>query len=159
MTSTLAVTPPQAPALLEVESHILGRVTLTGDELFEFPQGLYGFAEPHTFALLKTPKDGIYWLQSTTSAALAFLLMDPFTHFPEYAVDITPIDAAILGGDVPDDTLVLTIVTLSDSSKTAATRTCTANLRAPLIFNLRTHNAVQSIRPEAPFSVAEAFAW
>jgi flagellar assembly factor FliW len=55
--------------------------------------------------------------------------------------------------------LVLTIVTLTTDTRAPGAQTSSANLRAPLIFNLRTHNAVQSIRPEAPFSVAEAFAW
>jgi flagellar assembly factor FliW len=159
MTSVTTATPPHANAIVEIDSQILGRITVSGEELFSFPQGLYGFDEPQTFALLKTPKNGTYWLQSTTNPALAFLLVDPFSHFPTYAVDITPIDAATLGGDLPDDTLVLTIVTLSDGSKTNGTRSSTANLRAPLLFNLRTHNAMQSIRPEAPFSVAEVFTW
>jgi flagellar assembly factor FliW len=83
MTPATTATPPHVPAALSIDSHVLGRITISSNELFEFPQGLYGFDEPQSFALLKTPRDGAFWLQSTTNPALAFLVIDPFTRYPE----------------------------------------------------------------------------
>ena len=62
-----------------------------------FAQGLFGFPECRDFALIAAPRPGYYWLQSREFPTLAFLLVDPFLHFDEYAVDLGEGDSAALG--------------------------------------------------------------
>src|SRR3954468_9233157 len=90
-----------------VASDVLGPLTVGRAELLQFPQGLYGFPDCQSWVLVPTKRDGLFWLQSTESAPLAFLLVDPFTHFPGYAVDLSAADLTRVGTTQPSDIVVL----------------------------------------------------
>lgn len=148
--STLAV--PMSG--LVIKSEVLGPLTVTREDVMEFPNGLYGFPDARTFALLRTPRDGIYWLQSSDFSALAFLLVDPFIYFPGYYhIDLGDAELQRLGSRSPADLLVLAIVTMPPSPNGEYT----ANLQAPLMFNVKERHGFQSIRPEDGFGVREVF--
>ena len=129
---------------LSVASDLLGSITVPASAIVRFPSGLYGFPECRSFAFLPTPREGLFWLQSADFSALSFLLVDPFLHFPAYHIDLDDSDIARLGTSDSQHILVLAIVTMP----ARAGEPCTANLNAPLLFNLRDRHAHQSIRPE-----------
>jgi len=143
---------------LTIASDLLGSITIPSTEVVRFPAGLYGFPECRAFAFLPTPREGLYWLQSVDFSALSFLLVDPFLHFPEYHIDLDDSDIARLGTADSQHILVLAIVTMPAASGDP----CTANLHAPLLFNLRDRRAHQSIRADgdsdirAPFRIDQA---
>jgi flagellar assembly factor FliW len=148
--STVAV--PQHGVVLQ--SEVLGPLTVAREDIIDFPNGMYGFPEAHTFALLRTPRDGIYWLQSADFSALAFLLVDPFIYFPGYYhIELGETELHRLGSRSPSDLLVLAIVTMPPSPRGAYT----ANLQAPILFNVKARHGFQSIRPEDGFGVREPF--
>ncbi|MFN8583517.1 MAG: flagellar assembly protein FliW [Gemmatimonadaceae bacterium] len=140
--------------LVNVTSQVLGTLQVSPQDLITFPVGIFGFPEARTFALLPTPREGIYWLQSADHPALAFLLADPFLYFPnKYQIDLAAAELTRLGSPSAQDTLVLAVVTMPAHSADAYT----ANLQAPLLFNLQARRAFQSVRPDDGFSVREAF--
>ncbi len=136
-----------------VSSEVLGDLTIAPDQVVEFAEGLYGFPTATRFALLPTPREGLYWLQSIDHTALVFLLVDPFPHFANYQVDLGEADKARLGTGAPEDILVLAIVTMP----TTPSARPTANLHAPLMFNVRAGQGHQSIRPDNVFGIREEF--
>lgn len=136
-----------------VHSTLLGALTLDRHELVEFPTGLYGFPDCRQFALLPASRDGLYWLQSTDYEALAFLLVDPFVHFSGYKVDLGSAELMRVGTSEPHEILVLAIVTLPSSRD----EPCTANLQAPVVFNLRDRRGFQIILSAEGFGVREPF--
>jgi flagellar assembly factor FliW len=139
--------------VVSVHSTLLGALAIERRDLMEFPVGLYGFPDCRQFALLPASQEGLYWLQSTDYEALTFLLVDPFTRFAGYNVDLSPADLVRIGTSQPHEILVLAIVTLP-SDKGAP---CTANLQAPVIFNLRDRRAYQLILSTEGFGVREPF--
>lgn len=141
------------PSVLPVHSELLGTLPVPSDQVVEFSEGLYGFPEARRFALLPTPREGLFWLQSVEHSALVFLLVDPFPVFPHYHLELTDADKSRLGTGSGEDILVLSIVTMGDAGQP-----CTANLHAPLLFNARLGQAHQSIRTDDGFSMREAFA-
>lgn len=136
-----------------VHSELLGTLTVAGDQLVEFADGIYGFERARKFALLPTPRPGTFWLQSTEFSALVFLLVDPFPFFPHFHLELTEVDKARLGTTSAEDILVLAIVTMP----TEPAGKCTANLHAPLMFNARRGQGHQSIRSEDGFGIREEF--
>ena len=151
MSTTL--TPPAAE-LVDVASVVIGTLHIPRQELIDFPTGVFGFPEAHTWALLPTPREGLYWLQSTDYSALAFLLVDPFLSFPgRYQIDVAPTELARLRTPSSQDVLVLAIVTMPSQRG----EPCTANLQAPVLFNLHDRQACQSIRSDDGYSVREKF--
>lgn len=125
-------------AARDIESTTEGTTVMepTGNRLqsatITFDEGLLGFPGARRFALLRTEHAGLFWLQSLDHDPLAFLLLDPFTYFDDYTVDLDASDAAALGADSPGDIAVLAIVTLP----TGPDEPCTANLTGPIAINL-----------------------
>ncbi len=124
-----------------IQSLVLGDTIIPAESLYSFPEGLHGF-ETHTeFALVPCDRKGFWWLQATDEAALAFLLVDPFTVQDGYEVDLGAGDERFLGLTSPNEALVLTVVTLPSSKDGQAT----TNLRGPLVFNTRAQRGRQIV--------------
>lgn len=153
--SAPAVTSPQLEGPTAVGSDLLGTLQVPPAAVIRFPSGLYGFPECRAFAFLPSPRDGVFWLQSMDFSALAFVLVDPFLYFPEYHIDLDDADIARLGTRESHHILVLSIATMP----VAPGAPFTANLNAPLLFNVRDRQAHQSIRADgghdlrAPFRI------
>jgi flagellar assembly factor FliW len=120
----------------------------------EFPEGLVGLPQCRRFLLSRAAAPGTFWLESADTEGLAFLLVDPFPLFENYSVQLADEDLRVLGGGTPADIAVLAIVTLPAEPG----GTSTANLQAPLAFNLRTGRARQIILPRSDFGVRCPFA-
>lgn len=149
MSSTAAVPDDQ----VVVPSDILGSLTVAKAELLHFPQGLYGFPECQSWVLVPTKREGLLWLQSADHAPLAFLLVDPFLHFPGYAVELSPAELARVGTSEPSEILVLAIVTVGSRDGTPPT----ANLQGPVVVNLCARQGFQIVLSVEGYGVREPF--
>lgn len=118
--------------LVQVPSDVLGPLSVTPDRILRFPDGLLGFPDCREFVLVAAAREGTYWLQSSEHASLIFLVVDPFEHFPEYAVDLSSTEVASLEAESHLDLVILTVVTLGNGPDSD----CTANLQGPLVLNL-----------------------
>lgn len=137
-----------------VASDVLGQLTVARAELLQFPQGLYGFPDCHSWVLIPTKREGLFWLQSTEHAPLAFLLVDPFTHFPGYAVDLPASELARVGTTEPSEIVVLAVVTVGSRGGVPPT----ANLQGPVVLNMRARHGYQIVLPVEGYGVREPFA-
>jgi flagellar assembly factor FliW len=144
-----------APALsqdtqaMTLHSDLLGPLTVSPDDLFDFPAGLFGFPECHRFALVPAARPGVYWLQSAEYGPLVFLLVDPFVVHEGYAVDLGNGDLAELKAETQSPIAILSIVTLPRESG----EQCTANLQGPLAFNMKRKVAKQLAISDSAFGV------
>jgi len=136
-----------------VASDVLGPLTVGRAEVLQFPQGLYGFPECKSWVLVATKRDGLFWLQSAEHAPLAFLLVDPFTHFPGYAVDLSSADLARVGTSEPSEIVVLAVVTVGSRDGTPPT----ANLQGPVVLNMRERHGFQIVLSVEGYGVREPF--
>jgi flagellar assembly factor FliW len=141
----------QSDTTVRVRSELLGDLDVSVDQVITFAHGLPGFPEGRQYGLLPTGRDGVFWLQSLDFSALSFLMIDPFHFFPSFVIDLSDEDIARLGSSEQSEILVLTIVTLGARLDESAT----ANLRAPILFNLKARTAYQSIRSDDRFNVRE----
>jgi len=147
---------PIAAALnnrLSISSELLGPFEIPSSDIVRFPGGLYGFPECRAFVVIPAAREGLFWLQSTDYGTLSFLLVDPFRWFPDYQIELDEADIARLGSNDPQHVLVLAIVTMPAGDG----EPCTANLHAPILFNMRDHLAHQSIRPDDGNGIREPF--
>jgi flagellar assembly factor FliW len=138
---------------LVVASDVLGPLTVGRAELLRFPQGLYGFPECHGWVLVPTKREGLFWLQSTQHAPLAFLLVDPFTHFPGYAVDLSAADLGRVGTSEPSEIVVLAVVTVGSRDGAPPT----ANLQGPVVLNMRAREGFQIVLSVEGYGTREPF--
>jgi flagellar assembly factor FliW len=118
-----------------------------------FPAGLFGFPESRLFRLSDTGRTGLFWLESAEDEPLRFIVADPFRFFPGYSVELGRADEALLDVSDPVDVAILGIVTLP----AAAGSPWTANLQAPIAFNVRTGTARQIVLNDPAAQVRAAF--
>ena len=152
-TATQPVSATPMSAEYVVRSDLLGDFTIHPNSAIEFPQGLLGLSEYRRFALVRAGSDTVYWMQSIDQSAILFLLVDPFAHFSEYSIEISPADVFELGATNPSDVVVLSIVTLPPPGSTDAP---TANLQGPVAINLRLGRGKQVICVDADHGVRRA---
>lgn len=112
--------------------------------LLRFPNGLLGFEGIKQFALVSVEDEQPFsWLQAVEDSTLAFLVIPPFPHFPDYEPDIPAEDAKALGLESPEDALLYNIVTLRSRD------TATVNLKGPLVINRRSLEGKQVVLANA----------
>ena len=129
---------------MEILTKTLGSVKINESQLYEIPQGLFGFENFTKYAMLEAEQKPFFWLQSTEDKNLAFLLIDPFIFCKDYELDIDDESLKSIGIESPADVQVMAIVTVpSDGSP------ITANLQGPVIFNRKSNKCIQVISSDS----------
>ncbi|OWA36180.1 flagellar assembly protein FliW [Saccharibacillus sp. O16] len=125
--------------MVQIQSVHLGELTVGEEDLIKFPKGIPGFEEVTEYVLCDV--DGTYgYLQAVTQAELAFIVTDPFIHFPDYEFELS--DEIIHELNLSEDkgVAIRCIVTWNSNP----TRT-TINLLAPLVFNISDRQGKQIV--------------
>jgi len=103
-----------------------GAVEVDPSAVIAFPRGLIGLGGSR-FALLAD--DGpIGWLHAVDDPELAVPVADPWAFFPDYAVDLSDEDEALVGVADPAQARVLVVVRVGETPQE-----CFANLKAPIL--------------------------
>lgn len=132
-----------------ISSERFGDVDTDDAATLNFPHGLLGFEDQHSFVVVPVDPDGVYsWLQSTTDPDLAFLATSPHFFFADYAPEVNDADLEELGLLDPDETLLLCLLTVNEDD-------ITANLLGPVVVNTRTRLARQVVLAETRWSTRE----
>lgn len=99
-------------------------------DVIRIPEGLVGFRNATLFVLFPDPESAsLYWLQSVTSAELAFGLVAPPIALDDYQIELRPADRSALELDDEREALTYLILNRTESG------ILTVNLQGPLVFN------------------------
>lgn len=112
-----------------------GDVTINPENIIHFPSGIPGFETEKEFVLMEMSNIGtvvFQVLQSVTTPALAFIVIDPYvlTNTYEFRLDDAIIERIKLDGK--EDVSVRALVTVKSPFEES-----TLNLKAPIIINQR----------------------
>jgi len=125
---------------MEIMTKAKGKIDVPDENLLTIPEGLFGFEDYTKFALVDSDYEPFIWMQSTESASLAFLIVDPFLISSNYETDIDDDTLAKIGITKPEDIIIMTIVTVpADGSP------ITANFQGPVVINKKNHQCMQVI--------------
>ena len=114
-----------------------------GTDLLTFPRGLAGFEDHHNWILLDGKTGSVKWLQNIEDPALALPVTAPDAVKPDYEARISDDDLQAVGvKDWDSDGLVMLVVLTIPQT---APWDMTANLRAPILVNADTRQALQAI--------------
>ena len=131
---------------MKVETTRFGQIDVDENRLIKFSDGLLGFPQNGTFALVQTNDEGsFFWLQSVDRPELAFVVCDPMLFVPDYQVPVKADDLEQIDIKSMDDVQVLIIV-----NKIAFT--LTGNLQGPLVINVVNHQGRQLVLSEKKYS-------
>jgi flagellar assembly factor FliW len=105
-----------------------GTVEVDDGAVLRFPRGLIGLGGER-FALIGAEGDAIAWLHAIDDPDLAVPVADPWTFFPDYAIDLSDDEAARIGVTDPSQAKVLVVVRVGPTAQE-----CFANLKAPILL-------------------------
>ena len=121
-----------------------GQLTVQEDEKIILPQGILGFPELRDYCFVDAGDDTlILWLQSLQNPAIAFPVLEPKIFKPDYAVHLNSTERRDLELETDQSFGVFSIVTIPGDIAQM-----TANLKAPLVINLKRQVAKQIILQE-----------
>lgn len=128
-----------------------GAVSLTSEDVIQFPEGLLGFNELRRFVLLDDPSDEIFaWLQSCEEPGIAFPLLEPELFTTGYNISLTKHDLEVLKLASKEGTRAFAIITIPNDPTQM-----TANLKAPIVINVQSRVARQCVLQDNSLAIRE----
>lgn len=134
--------------IMNIDNPSAGSIAADAERIIEFPAGLAGFEEFHRYSLFhpETP-EGVapryFILQSLDDPAIAFNISDPELFGFNYEISLSDEETAALELADPSDAAVAVI--LVKEGMDAGDGRLRANLKAPLIINVRARRGIQHV--------------
>ncbi len=126
---------------MKIKTTRFGEIEIPDKDLITMPQGIIGFQELKRYVILDHEKDSPFkWLQSIDDGSIAFVLINPLTFKPDYEVEVSESEIKELELESEEDAVISVIVTIPSNPKNM-----TANLKGPLIFNLKNRRGKQIV--------------
>lgn len=134
-----------------IQTSRFGEVEIDETDRIQFPEGLLGFTDLHSFVLLDDPDDDIFaWLQSCENPHVAFPVLEPELFANKYQVNLGKRDMATLNLQSMERVRIYTIVTIPDDPTQM-----TANLKAPIVIHIPERLAIQCVLQENDLPIRE----
>jgi len=132
-----------------VTSSRFGEIPYAEGDVLVFPRGIPAFEQNHNWILAGEEDNAIKWLQNIEDADLAVPVTTPDAVMPDYNAKIPEDELNIVGSKDFADLALLIVVSIPE----AAPWDMTANLRAPIVVNLKSRKAVQVIVPNEEYPI------
>ena len=134
--------------MIKVKTTRFGEIEIKESDAIELPRGLIGFPELKQYVLLDHDKDSPFkWLQSLDDGSIAFVLINPMLFKADYSVEVAEAEVADLDLTNEDDAVISVIITMPSNPQNM-----TANLKAPLVFNLKNRKGKQIILSHSEYT-------
>ena len=128
-------------SIMTVKTSRFGEVSYDDDDLLIFPRGIPAFEDNHKWILAGSEDSAIRWLQNIEEGSLALPVTSPDAVRSDYNAKIPDDELKLIGTKDFSELAFLIVLSVPDG----APWNMTANLRAPILINLKTRKAVQVI--------------
>lgn len=126
---------------MKIKTTRFGEIDVPEKDLITMPQGIIGFQDLKKYVILDHEKNSPFkWLQAVEDPAIAFVLINPLTFNPSYDVEVSEEEIKELELVSEEDAVISVIVTIPSNPKNM-----TANLKGPMIFNLKNRRGKQVV--------------
>ena len=133
---------------MRINTSRFGEIEVEEQSVVAMPEGMLGFAEFKKFVLIQHNQGSPFlWYQAVDEPNLAFVIVDPFTFFPDYEVMLTREDLERLQAADLNSLAVFTVVVIPENPEDM-----TANLRGPVLINVEKRIARQVVLNEERYS-------
>lgn len=131
-----------------IKTGYYGDVEYKKEDLFFFPDGLFGFPElKYYLPLCPNPEDdSLLLFQSTDQPDIAFVVINPVFLCPDYAPSLSPSELAYLKVSDSEELSYFVICVVRDNYLEN-----TVNLKCPLAINPQTHTGMQIILEDSGY--------
>ena len=132
-----------------LKTRYFGEIPFAEEDVLSFPRGLPAFEEERRWLLLDDGESPIRWLQSIDDGGPALPVTAPDVVMPDYNARIPEDDMELVGAQEASDLVLLTVLSVPEVEPWRMT----ADLRAPILVNIRTRRAVQVIALNEEYSI------
>lgn len=128
-----------------INTDYLGEVEVDEEQIYTFSEGLYGFPDSRRFVFVgqMTAEFPFIWMQSLDEDRAVFIVTNPFLFKEDYDFEINEAAVEALGLNGLDEAGVYALVVIPEN-----TQDTTANLKSPVILNLKNKKGRQIILAE-----------
>lgn len=138
--------------LEKIKTTRFGELDISSDDIITMPEGIIGFNHVKRYVMLDFHTDidtALKWFQAMDCPELAFILIDPYTFRPDYKVNATDEEMALLKAKSPGLIKVVTIVSIpKDPCR------MTANLLGPILINPDNRQAMQVLLSDSEYTTS-----
>ncbi|MDV4149724.1 flagellar assembly protein FliW [Clostridium sp. AL.422] len=136
---------------MEIISPIHGKIIYEENEIINFNKGIPGFQDLKKFVIKEVGEDSPFSiLQSLEDREIGFVLVSPFLVYDDYEINLKDEIINNLGIKSSEEVLLYSLVTLNSTVKEI-----TANLKAPLVINIRNKKGQQYIIDKDTYKIKE----
>lgn len=114
-----------------------------------FEDGIPGFSHLQFFQLLQEEESPFFLIQSIEDKDVGFLVLNPFSFFPDYQFTLPETSKTTLRMDEETPVAVFSIVTIRGNDQV------TVNLKAPIVINLANRMGRQIILQEDSYPIRQ----
>jgi flagellar assembly factor FliW len=133
---------------MEINTSRFGKIEIDKQSIVDMPEGMLGFSEFTKFVLIQHNQGSPFlWYQALDEPNLAFVIVDPFTFFPEYEVMLSREDLEGLQAQELGNLAVFSVVVIPENPEDM-----TANLRGPIVINVEKKLARQVVLNDERYS-------
>lgn len=137
--------------MIKIETSRFGFIEFQKEDLLFFPEGLIGFESLRNFCFLNDPLDEIFiWLQSYEEAQVAFPVLEPILFSSNDKVELSKNDLEVLHLKKDEWYQCFYIIAIPENPDQM-----TANLKAPLVLNLKEKKGKQCVLQDPSLSIAK----
>lgn len=137
---------------MNIDTPHSGSIEVAPDRVIEFPNGLAGFEDCRRFSLFhpESDKEGppkFFILQSLDDPAVAFNIADPAMFGFNYEINLSDEESRTIDLADASEAAVVVLLVKDDGG-------VRANLKAPLVINLRARRGIQHVFSGLDYKVA-----
>ncbi|MBM4316725.1 MAG: flagellar assembly protein FliW [Deltaproteobacteria bacterium] len=136
-----------------VETTRFGSISVVEEDILTFSEGMLGFSKIDSYVLVERMDESLFlWLQAVKKPSVAFPLLEPQILDRGYKVELEDEDrkSLKLGNDLSGAKVFCIITIPTDPTK------MTANLKAPIVINLKKRIAKQVILHSQDYPIRKA---
>jgi len=132
-----------------VKTGRFGQLTVGDEEIIVIPQGILGFPQYTKFCLVDPGDETlILWLQSAENPEIVFPLLEPKVFRTDYSARLSAAELRELKSENINQSAIFSILTIPEDVTQMS-----ANLKAPLVINLKAQIAKQVVLQENEYSI------
>ena len=132
-----------------VRSTRFGEIEVSEQSILDFPHGIPGFVDEKVFAFVPYQLESPFaFLQSVNEPDLTFMIVEPFSFFPDYDFELE--NEIVKELEISDENppQIFNIVKVVEKLEDM-----TANLLAPILVNWQSRKAIQHVLEKTSYQV------
>ena len=136
---------------MKINTLRFGTIEIDKSEIIIVPEGIIGFPDIKRYVILDMGKDTPFKLfQAVDEPTVGFVIIDPILFKPDYKVKIRKEDLYSLSAENLNEIVTAVIVTIPEDLYKM-----TANLRGPLLINLKSRLARQLVLSDDTYNTRQ----